>query len=87
MQGRQCSAAAISLFTLPARGSHTAQDWTIRMSIKSFYEVITVRTPAIYGSGLSRVSRVTETIVKRYLIHALNVILFRAFGTREYRFR
>jgi hypothetical protein len=82
----QRSAAAIRLYTSPARGSHTARDWAIQMTIKSLYETITVRTPAIYGSGGSRVSRVTETKVKWYLIQALDIILLRAFCTREHRF-
>jgi hypothetical protein len=33
---RQRSAAAIRLYPLPARGSHTARDWAIQMTIKSF---------------------------------------------------
>jgi hypothetical protein len=60
---RQRSTAATRLYTLPARGSHTARDWAIQMTFKSF-ETVTVRTLAIYGSGRSRISRVTETKVK-----------------------
>ena len=82
---RQRSAVTIRLYTLPARGSHTARDWEIQMTIKSFYETITVRTQAIYGSGGSKVSPTTESKVKWYLIHALD-ILHRAFCTRKHRF-
>jgi hypothetical protein len=74
----------VKLYTSPEKGSHTAQDWVIQMTINRFMRWFQYELQQSMNLGDPESAVLRRQPVKQYLIDSLHVTLLSDFGIREH---